>query len=120
MGTNDDRINTLFGHGRMAAFAVDGDAIYVGVGACRTVFDIEDAGFRGGKEVMAVDVVKVVKVAGSDHFCCSTWRLLFGVLEDGVYFAAKFVNMVVNVLAGCHEDGGMSVVTAGVHDAIVL
>jgi len=26
---------------------------------------IEDAGFRGGKEVMAVDVVKVVKVAGS-------------------------------------------------------
>ena len=104
----------------MAAFAVDGDAIYVGVGACRTVFDIEDAGFRGGKKVMAVDVVKVVKVAGSDHFCCSTWRLLFGVLEDGVYFAAKFVNMVVNVLAGCHEDGGMSVVTAGVHDAIVL
>ena len=31
----------------VSAFAVDGDAIYVGVGACRTVFDIEDAGSSG-------------------------------------------------------------------------
>ncbi|EHM56062.1 hypothetical protein HMPREF9080_00143 [Cardiobacterium valvarum F0432] len=40
-------------------------------------------------------------------------------LEDGVDFAAEVVVVVVQVLAGGHQYGGMAVMTAGVHFAVV-
>ena len=119
LGADNDGVNASFGHGGVSAFAAYGEVVGVGIGAGHAVFDVEDADGRGGKKVLAVDEVEVIEVAGGDHFPRAARQFFLGVLEDGVDFAAELVVVIIKIAAGGHQDGGVAVVTAGVHFAVV-
>ena len=68
---------------------------------------------------MPTGEVKIVKVAGGDHFPRAARQLFFGMLEDGVDFAAELVVVIIKIAAGSHQNGGVAVVTAGMHFAVI-
>ena len=109
------RVDAEIGHGGVAALALDDEVVGVGVGGGRAGLDVDGAGGQRGDQMLAVDEVEIVEMTGGHHLAGAAGQDFFGVLEDGVDLATELVYVVVDVLAGGHQDRGVAVVAAGVH-----
>ena len=120
LGADHYRIDAQVWHGCMTALAVDGDVVGIRVGRGWPGLDVDHAGRHGRHQMLPVDEIEIVEITGGHHLAGAAGQDFLGVLENGVDLATEFVDVLVDVQAGGHQDGGMTIVPAGVHLARYL
>ena len=115
-----DRIDALLRERRVAASSLDDDREGVGRGHERAGRDGGGAEVEHAQQVTADHRVDAVERARGNHVARSAGQLLLGVLEDEPHLAAQAVAHLHERARDGEQHGGVAVVAAGVHDALVL
>ena len=105
----------------MTALALDGDGKGVGGRIALVIFQTVNTGDFAGGIVTAKDGIHpgIFQTAGIHHALCAAVALFIG-LEEELYIAAQFFLVGGHQLCRTQQRGGMAVVTAGVHDAVIF